>query len=1060
MVNAKFTFPANRIARESVKNPLELGICVRGAVIENASSKRARQRSRARLQQAAQKPRLRMMAAVESLPAYEVEVAPPPLDVGETDAIAVPPLGEISRPETTLAGPAEVIALQRRLLRVPQDVSDEDAPFDPPDADDMFGFSDLAEEEAPFDAPDLDDNDVFCGAVVPDPVVEACEPQTEPMLAPALSVDQTLPLVLDALEEKPAELLLTPEEEEPAELLLTSEEGAPAELLLVPANENAPAPVQAPPSPEPPRPLAAVPRPNPIGCEQAVPPISIHASWDRAEIGALLDALAADRRMSRAEISTSRGGIDAAAAHLDKYESPDLLIVDSDLTAKEILDGCNRIGRLLKPTTKVIVVGAVNDIALLRDLTSRGVKYVVPPIRQDDLIRCVCAMYAEADKSHVIAVIGARGGVGASTIAHNIAWSIAERQDAATALVDLDLSFGTAAFDFKLDTPHSIADVLFAEDQAQVNVDNVIATRGDRLQILTAPAKVERAFDLEGPALEALIGGVRRTSAYVVLDLPHAWEPAVKQALVMADDVVIVSSPDLAGLRNADNMMKWCRAARANRNAPNIALSMVGVPKRPEITLKDFVEALDTTPLASFAYEPALFAAAALKGQMIGETEPQSKAARQIDALATALTGREPIARKKPASAPKLLAPAVTKNKGAESVEPNIVTSEPAREGAPTVVDVAGDIAPMANNEKETTPAVIVPDSKAPRPFTFRAFTPEPEALSAEEELHAFLTQEPSPTPPANDDAPQPANDSAPPAPPTDLPMLELIEPAEHDYIRLAREAAYAELDAIDQPARKRSNLSLRLLAVAAGLFAPILLGAWYFETQTPPASAAGPSAAAAATLPPAPRPPTPAELASQYQSARALLVEGRTNDGVALLRRTADAGFAPAQYRLAKLYETGEGVEGDLAIARRWTERAATAGNIRAMHDLGVYFARGEGGPIDETAAFRWFRQAAEFGVADSQYNLGSLYAQGRGVAANAQEAMFWFNVAANQGDAAAAARVSEFADGASLLDIEQARARALDFAPRTPDANANEAPPATPATEPTLEAPAATSQ
>jgi localization factor PodJL len=130
-------------------------------------------------------------------------------------------------------------------------------------------------------------------------------------------------------------------------------------------------------------------------------------------------------------------------------------------------------------------------------------------------------------------------------------------------------------------------------------------------------------------------------------------------------------------------------------------------------------------------------------------------------------------------------------------------------------------------------------------------------------------------------------------------------------------------------------------------------------------------------------------DLTAQYQLALQHLGGGRTQEGVTLLRRAADRGFAMAQYRLAKLYERGEGVTTDLALARQWTERAAAAGNRRAMHDLGVYFARGEGAPLDEAAAFRWFRQAAELGVADSQYNLGVLYQQGRGVNASASEAL-----------------------------------------------------------------------
>ncbi len=145
------------------------------------------------------------------------------------------------------------------------------------------------------------------------------------------------------------------------------------------------------------------------------------------------------------------------------------------------------------------------------------------------------------------------------------------------------------------------------------------------------------------------------------------------------------------------------------------------------------------------------------------------------------------------------------------------------------------------------------------------------------------------------------------------------------------------------------------------------------------------------------------------------------------------------AQYRLAKLYERGEGVPADLTIARQWTERAAAAGNRRAMHDLGVYFARGEGAPLDEAAAFRWFRQAAELGVADSQYNLGVLYQQGRGVNASASEALFWFLVAARQGDQDAGARATAVEAQLAQNQVDQARARAQAFRPRAASATAN---------------------
>lgn len=180
-------------------------------------------------------------------------------------------------------------------------------------------------------------------------------------------------------------------------------------------------------------------------------------------------------------------------------------------------------------------------------------------------------------------------------------------------------------------------------------------------------------------------------------------------------------------------------------------------------------------------------------------------------------------------------------------------------------------------------------------------------------------------------------------------------------------------------------------------------------------------------------------DLTAQYELALQRISSGRAAEGVTMLRRAADRGFAMAQYRLAKLYERGEGVPADLTIARQWTERSAAAGNRRAMHDLGVYFARGEGAPLDEAAAFRWFRQAAELGVADSQYNLGVLYQQGRGVNASASEALFWFLVAARQGDQDAGARATALEAQLAQNQIEQARARSQAFRPRAASAVAN---------------------
>jgi len=396
--------------------------------------------------------------------------------------------------------------------------------------------------------------------------------------------------------------------------------------------------------------------------EQPVPRITIHASCDRPEIADIVSGIAADRRLARAEISVDPGGIDAAIARFASQASPNLLILDTLMQGQAMLRSLDRLAQVIEEGTKVVIIGAVNDIALFRELMSRGVsEYIVPPIQPLDLIRTICGLYVNPDKpfaGRVISVIGARGGIGASTIAHNIAWSIAERQESSATLLDLDLSFGTAALDFNQDPPQSIADALMAPDRVDdVFLERVTTKQTQRLQMLTAPATLEREFELDPQSYETVIERVRRTSPYVVLDLPHAWTSWVKHTMLAADDAIIVAGPDLASLRNTKNIMDLLKAMRPYDAPPTVVLSMVGVPKRPEIPFKDFAEALGAEPIASIPFDPQLFGMAANNGQMIGEVAPQSKTALALDALAASLTGRKPAEPKKATLADKIPIP-------------------------------------------------------------------------------------------------------------------------------------------------------------------------------------------------------------------------------------------------------------------------------------------------------------------------------------------------------------------------------------------------------------------
>ena len=178
----------------------------------------------------------------------------------------------------------------------------------------------------------------------------------------------------------------------------------------------------------------------------------------------------------------------------------------------------------------------------------------------------------------------------------------------------------------------------------------------------------------------------------------------------------------------------------------------------------------------------------------------------------------------------------------------------------------------------------------------------------------------------------------------------------------------------------------------------------------------------------------------AQYQMGVSYLENGRTEDAVRLIRLASDNRQPAAQYRLAKLYETGEGVAQNPGMARQLTERAARNGNRIAMHDLALYHAEGRGGvKMDLDTAAKWFEKAAERGVVDSQFNLGVMYETGKGVPKNLTDAFVWYSVAAAQGDQFAKERVGVLETQMDSTLVAAAQTRAKQFTPSKIDQAAN---------------------
>ena len=384
------------------------------------------------------------------------------------------------------------------------------------------------------------------------------------------------------------------------------------------------------------------------------PRVSVQAFCETVETAAAVQAAGEDRRLAKAHLKIQMGGITAAVEAYSNSPTPNVIVIESESGGEDVLNGLDALAEVCDPGSRVVVIGGVNDVVHYRELMRRGVSdYLISPIETLDVVRTICGLFSAPDAKpvgRIIAVIGAKGGVGASTIAHNVGWAIARDLSLDTVVADLDLAFGTAGLDYNQDPPQGVADAVFSPDRVDTNfVDRLLSKCTDHLSLLSSPATLDRIYDFSSDAFDSIFDSLRATMPCIVLDMPHQWVGWTKRTLIAADEILVVAAPDLANLRNAKNLLDLLKAARPNDHRPFYCLNGVNVPKRPEITPADFAKALEDKPVAVIPFEPQIFGTAANNGQMIAEFSSGHRTAETFRQLAQVLTGR--LEAKKPRSA-------------------------------------------------------------------------------------------------------------------------------------------------------------------------------------------------------------------------------------------------------------------------------------------------------------------------------------------------------------------------------------------------------------------------
>jgi pilus assembly protein CpaE len=375
------------------------------------------------------------------------------------------------------------------------------------------------------------------------------------------------------------------------------------------------------------------------GGEKRLPQISIHAFCDRQETAQCINETTRDWRMKRTNMKIYMGGLSAAIEYYHKESTPGLILIESGMRGQELFNQLEGLASVCDAGTKVVVIGAANDIRLYRQLMEKGVsEYLVPPLHPLNVIRAIGDLYADPEQpfiGRVAAFFGAKGGVGSSTLAHNIAWVLAEQMGQETSLVDLDASWGTTGLDFAYDSTSGLEEALSEPDRLdETLLDRIMIRHTQKLSILPTSGSLNLKPVMDSAAYEAVVSAVRGITPLAILDMPHYWSDWTTNVLSSVDDVVITATPDLANLRNTKNLIDFLKTQRPNDPDPIFILNKMGVSKTGEIAVKDFASAVGLEPSLVIGFDPDSFFEVTNEGKMLTEVKAAAQTVQGLTYIA------------------------------------------------------------------------------------------------------------------------------------------------------------------------------------------------------------------------------------------------------------------------------------------------------------------------------------------------------------------------------------------------------------------------------------------
>lgn len=357
----------------------------------------------------------------------------------------------------------------------------------------------------------------------------------------------------------------------------------------------------------------------------------------------MIEQLRADRRTQRAEIELFDGGLNVAINRYAEAPAPDVILVEQQCKAEDVVGLVDQLADLCPPTTRLILLGDCNDVELFRTLVRSGVSdYLVRPVTSVVLLDTLLGVVEEEalgeSLGKVIAFLGVRGGTGASTLSHNVADSLHTVFGATTVLVDTDIGFGTAAMQFDIEPPFDLSDSVKEKDSLTPAVlEKHIFWRDTRFGVLAAPVSVEKLSPPGVGGMRHILDQARRLAKFVIVDMPTGISPWSSEVFEIADEVCLVGGNDLPSLRNARTCVQILKKARPNDGPVRFIVNRLPAKGGP-VPASEFKRILGVDVEFEIS-ETDIARRAELSGGVFRTEDPKSPAVAQINRLSAALGG-------------------------------------------------------------------------------------------------------------------------------------------------------------------------------------------------------------------------------------------------------------------------------------------------------------------------------------------------------------------------------------------------------------------------------------